>query len=109
MTSNKAWRAGALFVMLGFFRVGIAVVEFKHRILPFYAGFGFLLSIVAGRYLIPHLGLKGAALTHVLSLALSSLLVDALLYRKNLTRLIQCPKEIGYFLAEGRRWIARPG
>lgn len=97
------------FVMLGFFRVGIAVVEFKHRILPFYAGFGFLLSIVAGRYLIPHLGLKGAALTHVLSLALSSLLVDALLYRKNLTRLIQCPKEIGYFLAEGRRWIARPG
>lgn len=97
------------FVMLAFFRVGIAVVECKHRILPLYAGVGFLLSIGFGSYLIPSLALKGAALTHVLSLALSSLLVDALLYRKNLIRLIQCPREFGFFLMEGRRWIARSG
>lgn len=98
-----------LFIMLGFFRIGLAVVESRHQLLPIYSGLGFLLSVGAGVVLIPSLALKGAALTHVLSLGISSLFVDAMLYRRNLIRVVQSPRELGYFLSQGRQWLAQIG
>lgn len=80
-----------LFVLMGFFRAGLAVAEGKHHLMPIYPAVALVFSLILGPILIPGMGLEGAAISTIGGLILSSILVDLLVYRRHLLWIVSSP------------------
>lgn len=73
-----------LFLILGSIRSIFLVLEGRFRYVPVCASVGFIASLGFGSFLIPEFGLVGAAMTGVISLCISNLVMDAIFQRRNL-------------------------
>ena len=85
-----------LFIILGAIRSIFLVMEGRLRYVPICAAVGLVSTLVAGSFLIPVWGLKGAAVSGLIGLAISNFAVDIFFQPQNIARLFTSYREFPY-------------
>lgn len=84
------------FLMVIAVRGMFVVVNDKFWYAPVCSMAGVLCGLIAGMLFIPELGLMGAAISAMLGLLCSTVLIDAILYKESFHALVGCWCQIGY-------------
>jgi O-antigen/teichoic acid export membrane protein len=92
-----------LLVILGSIRSIFLVLEGRLRYVPLCAFVGLVCSLTAGWFLIPMLGLAGAAVSGFISLFVSNFVMDVFFQAQNITRMRGAFTQWGYLLEKGRQ------
>ena len=92
-----------LLVILGSIRSIFLVLEGRLRYLPVCALVGLVCSLTAGWFLIPQLGLLGAAISGLISLTVSNFVMDIFFQPQNISRMCGAFSQWGYVLEKGRQ------
>jgi O-antigen/teichoic acid export membrane protein len=85
-----------LFIILGTIRGIFLVMEDRLRYVPICAAVGLASTVIAGSFLIPVLGLEGAAVSGLIGLAISNFVMDIFFQPKNISRMVSSFRQWPY-------------
>jgi len=92
-----------LLVILGSIRSIFLVLEGRLRYVPLCATVGLVCSLTAGWFLIPLLGLVGAAVSGLISLFVSNFVMDVFFQPQNIARMRGAFSQWGYVVEKGKQ------
>jgi O-antigen/teichoic acid export membrane protein len=85
-----------LFIILGAIRGIFLVMEGHLHYVPICALVGLVSTVIAGSFLIPVLGLEGAAISGLIGLAISNFVMDIFFQRQNIVRMFTAYRQWPY-------------
>lgn len=84
------------FIVLGAIRGIFLVMEGRLRYVPVCAAVGLVSTVIAGSFLIPALGLEGAAISGLIGLAISNFVMDLFFQPQNIARMFTSYRQWPY-------------
>ena len=85
-----------LFIILGAVRGIFLVIEGRLQYVPICAAVGLFSTVMTGSFLIPALGLEGAAVSGLIGLVISNFVIDIIFQRQNITRMLTSYRQWPY-------------
>lgn len=90
-----------LFIILGAIRGMFLVMERRLSYVPICAGIGLVACVIAGSFLIPIWGLKGAAISGLIGLTISNFVIDIFFQPRKIGQMFFCYRQFPYLLQRG--------